>query len=144
MNQLSRAVLIVLAVLVGWPLPAEAFDPQDRQDGVVQIINTRKLPTKRSPGISIGRGTGFVINDDGYVATNHHVIKGGLRLYVNPDGSTVSLVTAVRQPNANRISGKLSANFPLMKPGGRLTAAPNAVSRSATVRAVRLKTSSPK
>ena len=115
MNQLSRAVLIVLAVLVGWPLPAEAFDPQDRQDGVVQIINTRKLPTKRSPGISIGRGTGFVINDDGYVATNHHVIKGGLRLYVNPDGSTVSLVTAVRQPNAKLIWASSELDLAILK-----------------------------
>lgn len=42
-----------------------------------------------------GTGTGFFINDKGYIVTNYHVIDGGKRFYAVPDG-VVAGVEAVK------------------------------------------------
>ncbi len=85
-----RAIGIFLAVAAGCPFSAAAFDSADKQHGVVQIINITRGST----------GSGFVLNDKGYVATNHHVIAKGTKFYVNPDGATIDIPTLVRNPNA--------------------------------------------
>ena len=47
--------------------------------GVVRVI------TETRDGV--GAGTGFIINDTGLVATNHHVVDGGNQFYVHVSGS---------------------------------------------------------
>ena len=49
------------------------------EKSVVRVI------TKTPRGI--GTGTGFIINDTGLVATNHHVIDGGIEIHVHVSGS---------------------------------------------------------
>ena len=48
--------------------------------GVVRVVTTLDG--------GIGTGTGFIINDTGLVATNHHVVDGGRRFEVHISGST--------------------------------------------------------
>ncbi|MEP3245161.1 MAG: trypsin-like peptidase domain-containing protein [Sneathiella sp.] len=77
------------------------------QGGVVQIYNFKA--GKKGKITGLGSGTGFVINDQGYIGTNHHVIAGAARnkdgelIYVNLDGETVNVRDALLQPNATVI-----------------------------------------
>lgn len=90
---------------------AAAFEQVDKQHGVVQIINISKSGSK----ISIGTGSGFVLNSEGYIATNHHVIgKGGI-YYVNSDGATIDLPTLARNPNAKLIWASSELDLAILK-----------------------------
>ena len=46
---------------------------------VVRVISESEYGT--------GTGTGFVVNEDGYVVTNHHVVDGGMTIGVVPTGT---------------------------------------------------------
>jgi len=72
------------------PSPASAeFDIDKVKDSVVRIFVQRTVDGKT------GRwsGSGFVINDQGYVATNHHVVRDSEKIEV-PDGSWDKVLTA--------------------------------------------------
>jgi len=50
------------------------FDVQKNEKSVVRVI------TKKSRGTSTG--TGSILNSDGYISTNYHVVSGGKKYYV--------------------------------------------------------------
>ena len=50
------------------------------EQGVVRVITTVDG--------GVGTGTGFIVNDTGLLATNHHVVDGGIRFEVSVSGSS--------------------------------------------------------
>lgn len=63
--------------------------------GIVQIYTLQKK--------GVGSGTGFVLNEGGYIATNNHVIDGAKSIYANLDGQSINLKDALTHPNAEVI-----------------------------------------
>ena len=51
------------------------------EQGVVRVVT-------HIPGDLVGTGSGFIISDTGLVATNHHVVDGGIRFEVYLSGSS--------------------------------------------------------
>jgi len=82
--------MVAAAVLFLAPSASSAFDVKKVDDSVVRI---QHIVEYQGQTILPGHGTGFVLNADGYVVTNHHVIfpgttmPTGVRHYiVVPDG----------------------------------------------------------
>ena len=63
------------------------------EQGVVRVITTVDR--------GVGTGTGFIINDTGLVATNHHVVDGGIRFEVHVSGSSAMVEAQVLWRNAD-------------------------------------------
>jgi Trypsin-like peptidase domain/FHA domain len=86
MERLVRNIVsfVFAAVLAGaWSLPAAAqFDSAQVDKSVVRIFSKIRKDGK----VGWASGTGFVLNRDGYVATNNHVIDNNVEIIV-PDGS---------------------------------------------------------
>ena len=57
------------------------------EHGVVRVITTVDG--------GVGTGTGFIINDTGLVATNHHVVDGGIRFEAYVSGSSTMVEAQV-------------------------------------------------
>ena len=78
-NYLRFAILVVAVLCCGRDAIAEP-DFAALEKSVVRIVTQ----THRS----VGAGTGFVINDRGYIATNAHVIAGGRQVKAIPTNSS--------------------------------------------------------
>ncbi len=93
------------------------FDPEGiykrESPGVVTIISAglksdSAVGTKRAPGApSAGLGSGFVISDDGEIATNAHVVTSG-------EGASISEAKRVyvRFPDGNQVSAQIKGFDP--------------------------------
>jgi Trypsin-like peptidase domain/FHA domain len=88
LRALSALTLALSMVAVAGSARAE-FDIDKVKDSVVRIF-VRKTHDGKTGRWS---GTGFVINDQGYVATNYHVVEGAEKIEV-PDGSWDKILTA--------------------------------------------------
>lgn len=47
-----------------------------------EVVNTAKASTFRVEAVGHGSGTGFAINNEGYIATNYHVVEGADKFLV--------------------------------------------------------------
>ena len=111
---LLHALFGMSAVFAQAPAPARAVNPFDASvdalikkvsPSVVQIIVTAYAPledsSKGNAGVVLGRqrasGSGFIIDPDGYIVTNAHVVNGAQRVEVvlPPSNSDGSLATAL-------------------------------------------------
>lgn len=82
---MRRIVFLVIAgiVSVGWSVPAVAqFDSTLVDKSIVRIFSKVRKDGK----VGWASGTGFVLNRQGFVATNNHVIDNNVEIIV-PDGS---------------------------------------------------------
>jgi serine protease Do len=107
--------------------PAKSANPFDAavdtlikkvSPSVVQIIVTAYAPLEETgrgnTGVVLGRqrasGSGFIIDGDGYIITNAHVVSGAQRVQVvlppsNPDGSLATALSSRTDVVAARIVG---------------------------------------
>jgi 2-alkenal reductase len=49
---------------------------------VVTVVNERRGEVGMGRALEEGRGTGFIIDEQGHIVTNEHVVRGGDRFYV--------------------------------------------------------------
>jgi len=63
--------------------------------------------------IALGRGTGFVIDPDGHIVTNYHVIEGALRIEVNFFDGTIALADIIGEdPDSDLAVIRVSDDVP--------------------------------
>lgn len=82
--------------------------------GVVQIRANRKAPADPDSGSqrpSNSRGSGFIINSDGYVLTAHHVIEGAAEIEI--------LFNDRRRLRAQLVAAERQVDVALLKVGGK-------------------------
>jgi hypothetical protein len=105
-------VVCTCVALFAYSTSAHAADiEQLTSGGVVQIFGLIEEDGK----IGISSGTGFVINEEGYIGTNNHVVEGAVRLYANRDGATVNLVDAFKHPNLDVISRDANLDLAILR-----------------------------
>ena len=88
-----QLIVMVVATIANEQYACAEFDAVILDQGVVRV------ESRTSEGV--GTGTGFVVNDDGIVITNQHVVEGGQEFYVYPSGTTLSLPAEVVQEFQN-------------------------------------------
>ena len=93
-------ILTIVSVVFALFVEVNVAYAQDNnvQEGVVKIISLG--PVNRQGYRSVGSGTGFILNKEGWVATNYHVIDGGEIFYILKDGAKVSRPDLATRPNA--------------------------------------------
>lgn len=85
---LTSLVIIAMAFMVVFPVPALTQDDSSAMDatdvveevgpGVVTVINAQQAQGPGEAGtVPAGTGTGFVIDDEGHIVTNEHVVRDG-------------------------------------------------------------------
>ncbi len=89
-------------LLLGCAMAAAAEERSaDEKDVGVSIVKVYALSLSRDGSVDgISTGSGFVINSNGYVVTNHHVVTGGSTFFVLPDGQRTGIVDGFRDANA--------------------------------------------
>lgn len=110
----ARLGLCLLFCLSG-PIPLNAQEHMRQQ--VVKVVNYQRLPKGRVSG---GTGTGFVLNSEGYIATNHHVVGRAKAVYILPDGLRARLDIVTDNKNADVIWSSPDLDLALirMRPEG--------------------------
>ncbi len=78
----SAGEILELPALEGFAAHYEALSP-----GVVAILTYSELGAPHDGQIPTGQGTGFVIDTEGHILTNHHVIDGAKEIEIDfPQG----------------------------------------------------------
>ena len=80
MRFLSFFSLIFFALLLPGVAVAQSVDTVREADrGVFRIVKIQEVSQGR---YNIGTGTGYLINDDGYLVTNRHVVGNAETVFV--------------------------------------------------------------
>jgi 2-alkenal reductase len=98
------------------PLPTSALVVQQVEGAVVTVINAQEFENIDSAQ-PVGSGTGFIIDEQGHVVTNAHVVEGGdefLVVFANGDRRDAVLVGAdpVSDLAVVRVDGEVPAFVP--------------------------------
>lgn len=74
----------------------------------------QRQPSPHTPRPSIGEGSGFIISEDGYVLTNHHVVENADEIEVGlSDGSEFDAEVVGTDPSIDLALLKLNSDEPL-------------------------------
>lgn len=81
---LLRSILLLCACVLSLPVVAIADDPPSERQALIAAVRPSivTIEVTGRDGDQIGMGTGFVIDPDGLIATNFHVIEEGRPLRV--------------------------------------------------------------
>lgn len=93
-------------------IPASSADADSMQRGLVQII---VISVNGKGQATISTGSGILLNGEGFVATNHHVVDGGRVFYVNPNGVKVSIEQVAQGSNAKVIAYDKNKDLAILK-----------------------------
>lgn len=83
-----RSVFAVSLLLIACLTPV-AYAGKTHENNVVKV---NVLTVDKKGNIGRGHGTGFVINDDGYIVTNWHVVTGAVAIFVLRDGQRIDVL----------------------------------------------------
>jgi S1-C subfamily serine protease len=108
------AVAVILVVAFAWVGPGlDRLTPPATASFLFDEDQVRKIYDRVSPAVvevnvdrksggfftQIGSGSGFLVDNEGYLATNNHVVEGADRVRVTfPDGITTQAVVLGRNP----------------------------------------------
>ncbi|PCI67072.1 MAG: hypothetical protein COB26_10280 [Piscirickettsiaceae bacterium] len=95
--QLKVLSVITLSIIVFIFPQYSVAEGLNRSEAFVKVFT---LSIRKGKVVSAGHGTGFVINEGGYIVTNNHVVKGGTLFSVVPDGQSLGLESILKRPNA--------------------------------------------
>ena len=99
-----------------FPLPPDAFPPNSPFRDFFQDFFERgpqQSPNRRPPR-SFGGGSGFLIEADGYIVTNHHVVEDAVEIAVTLyDGKTYQAEVKGTDPKTDLALLKIEADEPL-------------------------------
>jgi len=129
-----RSLLIFSSYLILWvglSLPTQAQDSAlvaELEESVVRVLNPQFDSRGKLSGLSTG--TGVIINKDGYIATNHHVIKGHKKLLIAVHGRKKLIdVEKVIWKSINKDLAILKINGIFDKPASFSTETPDKADR---------------
>jgi hypothetical protein len=98
--QLKLISLAILLIPI-YAYPSYAF--AESKAFTTSIVKVHTVSFRKGKVSGTGHGTGFVINNGGYVVTNNHVVQGGALFSVVPDGQSLGLESIIKRPNAEVI-----------------------------------------
>lgn len=104
---LLRRISLIL-VLFCAVLHSESALSQKVSEKVLQIWSVSKK--------GAGTGTGFFVNDQGYIVTNHHVIDGGKRFYAVPDGLVAGVEAVKKNYKVDLVWASADLDLAILKP----------------------------
>lgn len=79
--------------------PAQVY--AQNVDSVVMIYNEYRITENGKTGTAISTGSGFILTEDGYIATNHHVVDGGgsVRVMTSNEKEYPATLVGFDEPN---------------------------------------------
>lgn len=111
---ITSALIGVTAIAFSGVVAKDDADELDEAEiGVVKIFASSYGRFNRYKGT--GTGSGFVINDLGYIATNSHVISDATVFYVVADGGSVSRDVVTKQSNATVIDSDPDLDIAILR-----------------------------
>lgn len=110
-------VLFLFSIFFGYPQLSLAKSQYD--ESVVKVF-VYGVKTKKA--LKYGTGTGFVLNNEGYIATNNHVIAGAVQnisrqkpIFVLPVGQREILARGFSKPNVEFVWSSPSLDLAILK-----------------------------
>lgn len=110
-----RLLFQALAICFSLVMPVTALAQSGGREAVgVMEIYSLLVDQKGTIRLS-GGGSGFVLNVEGHVVTNHHVIEGANSFVVLPDGFKGSAKNTLTRPNAKLIWSSADLDLAILK-----------------------------
>ena len=96
---------------------ASAFSEQPQMPQIPQAPGFPRIPSQPPSGVQVASGSGFVLDKDGHIVTNYHVIDGADQVEVTfQDGTTVRAKVVGKDPSADLAVIKVDVKSSLLQP----------------------------
>lgn len=108
---------IVIFIFIGYSQQCLAKSEYDES-----VVKVYVYGVKTKKGLRYGTGTGFVINDKGYIVTNNHVIADAVRniskqkpMFILPVGQREILIRGFSKPNVEFVWSSPTLDLAILK-----------------------------